>query len=406
MSFHIRRDYSAVPVLMFHSIGIKGLPWIWSDMSEDVEVFRGVLEGLAADGYRTVTLEDLYAYMAGRTGLPEKPVVLTFDDGYLDNWINAVPLLRDHGMRATVYVTPEFVPDSSVLCGAGTDDEANQRAEAGQDVAGFMSWRELRAADTEGVLDVQSHALTHTWYFAGPRIVDIHKPADIYPYPWMSWNANPDRKPYYLTENQQALVPWGHPVLEHEKALIVRRYVPDQHYIGEVCQFVHERGGAQFFRDENWKRSLSDRFPAIGGAAEIPGTIESESAYQARVRHELASSKEIIESRLRKTVEFLAWPGGGVNETAAGLARNVGYKSWTLSSWQERHKKNRPGADPEGIKRVTGRSKVFFRSKWIANGGAWWVLHRLRAHQGSIASKMATAGMKLKWLTLGGREVR
>jgi len=406
MKLRVRRDYAAVPVLMFHSVGIKGLPWVWADMSEDLDVFRGVLSGLADEGYRTIGLDDLYGYMAGRTSLPPKPVVLTFDDGYLDNWIFVVPLLRRYGMRGTVYVTPEFVPESDSVRPTSDEPSFADGESHSANVAGFMTWAELRAADAEGVLDVQSHALTHTWYFGGPKVVDIHRPTEIYRFPWLSWNAQPARKPYYLTEQQQGFVPWGYPVLEHEKSLVVRRFRPQQAYIDEICGFVAERGGADFFATERWQREMASRFASIAGTQDVPGTTESESEYRDRVRHELVYSREIIESRLNKKVQFLAWPGGGVNPTAVALAREAGYKSWTLSSWQVPGKRNRAGTDPEGIKRVTGRSKVHHRGKWIADGGARWVLHRMRAHQGSLNSKLATAALKLKWLTIGGHEVR
>jgi len=194
-----KRDQSIVPVVMYHSIEIWKLPWVWSTLSESQATFEQVLAKLVERGFRTVGLADLYDHMSGVRRLAGNCIVLTFDDGYLDNWLHAVPLLRKYGMRATVYVTPEFVDRCSTPRSNTT-------------VEGFMNWDELRAADSEGVLDVQCHALTHTWYFAGPKVVDIHRPLAISPYPWLFWNARPDRKPYYLNENQQSLVPWGQPV--------------------------------------------------------------------------------------------------------------------------------------------------------------------------------------------------
>ena len=402
MSLGIRRDFSAVPVLMFHSIGITGIPWAWAHLSEELELFEGILAGLANDGYQSVSLDDLYEHMSESKPLPDRPVVLTFDDGYLDNWVYAVPLLRKYGMRATVYVTPEFVPESGKVRKPPDGAGNGLNAEA----VGFMNWAELRAADTEGVLDVQSHALTHTWYFSGPKIVDIHRPAKIYQYPWMSWNVDPPRKPYYLTENQQRAVPWGHPVLEHEKSLMVRRFTPDQGFIEDFCTFVKNEGGEEFFERDDWKGILSRQFPVLHDGKGLTGRTESEEQYAARVSKELARSKEIIESQLAKKVEFLAWPGGGVNEVAANLARSAGYKSWTLSSWQQPGKRNTPGSDPEGIKRITGCGNVYFRDRCIADGGSSWVLRRLHSHQGSLGSKMMAGATKLKWLALGQQQSR
>ena len=106
----------------------------------------------------------------------------------------------------------------------------------------------------------------------------------------------------------------------------------------------------------------------MGDGTSLAGCTESEEQYTARVSEELSESKQIIERQLAKKVEFLAWQGGGVNEVAADLARSAGYKSWTLSSWQQPGKRNTPGSDPEGIKRITGCGDVYFRDKYIADG--------------------------------------
>ena len=184
-----KRDSSIVPVLMFHSIGMSGFPWIWSELSEEVRTFENILAGLVRHGFHAVSLQDLFDHMSGSKSLPANSIVMTFDDGYLDNWVNAVPLLRKYGMRGTVYVTPEFVQDGlkpRPVVDASRDPNGNVQS---GEIIGFMNWEELRAADAEGVLDVQCHGLTHTWYFSGPTVVDFHRPRTINPYPWMFWNA-------------------------------------------------------------------------------------------------------------------------------------------------------------------------------------------------------------------------
>ena len=383
-------DPKVVPVLMYHSIGMQPKSWAWAHLTEDLEVFEKTLEILANRGYRTISLEELYAYMKSGTSIPHKSIVLTFDDGYLDNWVLVAPLLRKFNFRATVYVTPDFIEESARIRSAN-EGEADYR----DNPVGFMNWAELREADREGVLDVQSHAMTHTWYFSGPEIVDYHRPSEPFQYPWMAWNAEPARKPYYLNEDQQRLVQWGTPIFRHDKALVVRRFLPDSGLVQDVCNYVADNGRDSFFADPNWRTELERRFPDLTDSSCIPGYYETEEEYRARVRDELLSSKEIIEGRLNKKVEFFAWPGGGVNEVAAEIAREVGYKSWTLSSWQEPSKRNAPFADPEGVKRITGSSSVYAGERHLGCGGAEWIYHRIRSHQGSVASKISGAVSKL-----------
>ena len=220
------RDTTIVPAVMFHSVGIEDIPWVWSDLSQDVSSFERILKGLAEAGFTTVDLDELYWHMEGERKLPPNRIALTLDDGYLDNWVYVVPLLRRYGMRATIYVTPEFVNPESVLRPTADEMDAVALRTTPGHRAGFMSWDELAAAEREGILDVQSHALTHTWYFSGPKLVDLHRPGHPNRYPWLSWNARPERKPYYLTEDQQAFVPWGTPIFEHGKSRVSKNKKP------------------------------------------------------------------------------------------------------------------------------------------------------------------------------------
>jgi peptidoglycan/xylan/chitin deacetylase (PgdA/CDA1 family) len=391
---------------MFHSIGIWTENWIWKSMSESLEVFESLLERLRREGYRTVGLSELYEHMSGRRALPGNSIVLTFDDGYLDNWVVVAPLLRKHGMKGVVYVSPEFVQDGDVVRPCLEDVWAGRVNQPDLEMIGFMNWAELKTLDDEQVLDVQCHGLTHTWYFSEPVVTDIHRPGDVFTYPWLSWNARPERKPYYLNEPQQEFVAWGHPVFAHEKALITKRFFPDASCVDEITQYVDDHGGARFFDVSDWRDKLVSRFGILDGTTAFPGHFESDTGFRERVLNELVESRRQLETRLNKEVRFLSWPGGGVNPQTAELAESAGYLSQTLSSWQQPSARNRPGSNPAGIKRVAGRSKVHWRGKWIANGGSWWIMQRALQHQGSMLSMLRTAVWKLIWILGFGRNVR
>ena len=60
-------------------------------------------------GYHAITLDDLLYYLTQGTPLPDKPVILTFDDGYADNYSNAFPLLQRYGITAHFFVITDFV---------------------------------------------------------------------------------------------------------------------------------------------------------------------------------------------------------------------------------------------------------------------------------------------------------
>jgi hypothetical protein len=241
---------------MYHSISDNS-QWLWGHLSCPVKVFEDHARTLAECGFTTISLDDLYRHTQHGAALPENPVVLTFDDGYLDNWVYAFPILKRYGLQGTIFVNPEFIDPSDKLRRNLDDVTAGTIRMFDLNSTGFLSWAEMRAMEAAGVMDIQSHAMTHTWYFASERIVDFHHPGD--PYPWLAWNARPERKYLWLSEDQSLFVPWGAPVYEYEKAMIVRRYFPDPKLTDWLAQQVTSQGGESFFAQRDWRAAVLSR---------------------------------------------------------------------------------------------------------------------------------------------------
>lgn len=77
-------------------------------MIHSQEVFRGQMELLARD-FRPVTLNEVAGFVGGEEDLPERSVVVTFDDGYVDNLEMAMPILDRVGVPATFYITIDCI---------------------------------------------------------------------------------------------------------------------------------------------------------------------------------------------------------------------------------------------------------------------------------------------------------
>ena len=101
-----------LPILMYHYIRPQP-SMLWDPMgfrlSVEPDVFNAQLDWLAANGYHTVTFDQIRAYFAGTQALPSRPVVITLDDGYRDLYTAAYPLLRAHAFTAVAYIVPNFV---------------------------------------------------------------------------------------------------------------------------------------------------------------------------------------------------------------------------------------------------------------------------------------------------------
>ena len=124
---------SKILVLNYHQIANNFTP-----LSVPPAVFDEQMAYLKDHGYITITPEELYEGIEENLSLPEKPVLITFDDGYVDNYNNALPIIKKYGMRATVFIVPGF-----------TDNNPN-----------YLTWNQLKEMERNG-FNGQSHTLTH-----------------------------------------------------------------------------------------------------------------------------------------------------------------------------------------------------------------------------------------------------
>ncbi|MGC2423925.1 MAG: polysaccharide deacetylase family protein [Nitrospirota bacterium] len=140
-----------IPILMYHSIS--------RDIDEhDIhpyyriattpEVFNQHMTFLSNQGYQAVSLDFAVKYLRKEHGLyeslPTKPVVITFDDGLRDFYINAFPILDKYGFSATVFLPAAMIKDRPATV------ERKER----------MAWQEVKALHKEGII-FGSHTMTH-----------------------------------------------------------------------------------------------------------------------------------------------------------------------------------------------------------------------------------------------------
>ena len=100
-----------VPILMYHYISIppEDADEYRTDLSVEPDNFRAQMAYLAQNGYTPIDFYTLSRAITNHQPLPPRPVLLTFDDGYLDNYTNAFPVLQEFGFTATMFVVTEFI---------------------------------------------------------------------------------------------------------------------------------------------------------------------------------------------------------------------------------------------------------------------------------------------------------
>ena len=93
-----------VPILMYHVITAPPAGTAYPELWTPRERFNATVALLARSGYRGVTIEQVRRAWAGGPGLPPRPIVLTFDDGYLSQYAHAKPTLRAAGWPGVLYL--------------------------------------------------------------------------------------------------------------------------------------------------------------------------------------------------------------------------------------------------------------------------------------------------------------
>ena len=132
-----------IPVLMYHHVG--DYPPKASPMRQDLTVatadFADQAKWLSEQGFTSITLEDIYLYSQGKFALPKKPVVFTFDDGYDDVFLNALPILKQYN----------FIGSFAIITRYPGEKQGDNF---------YASWPEIAAAHDAGN-EVVSHTQNH-----------------------------------------------------------------------------------------------------------------------------------------------------------------------------------------------------------------------------------------------------
>ena len=132
-----------MPVLMYHSVNSKESKA--GDYVITPQALRGDLEWLQKNGYHTVVVQDLLDYVEQGTPLPEKPVMITFDDGYYNNYLNAFPLLQEFQMKAVISIIVSETDKYSQL------DENRENYS-------HLTWGQIGEMMESGLVEFQNHS--------------------------------------------------------------------------------------------------------------------------------------------------------------------------------------------------------------------------------------------------------
>jgi len=101
----------SIPILLYHRVGVEP-----DDLTISVKHFEQDMSLLSNAGYNTLSLTQVRQYLQGHSlSLPKRPLIITFDDGYLDNYTNAFPILQKYSMVASFYIITGMIGNNDRL---------------------------------------------------------------------------------------------------------------------------------------------------------------------------------------------------------------------------------------------------------------------------------------------------
>ncbi|MCD6505461.1 polysaccharide deacetylase family protein [Candidatus Poribacteria bacterium] len=146
-------------VLVYHRIcETEGFMWDDDLVSASPQQFERQVRYIA-ERFTPITFEELGRILDGRSPMPPRPVIVTFDDGYMDNYLQAFPILKRYGVPATFFIPVGFIGTRKVTW---WDLKAFKRKNARQPREGpeFMGWEEIEEMAEWG-MEFGSHTVSH-----------------------------------------------------------------------------------------------------------------------------------------------------------------------------------------------------------------------------------------------------
>ena len=334
----------SLPVVMYHSVHT----WHNRGLVISPELFEAQCRTMVEAGWRCASLPEAEGYLLHAEPLPPKTAWLTFDDGYLDNYVYAWPILKKYGLHGTVCATIDCLDSSGPARLTLQDVWEGRAAMDDLPVAGnpmrahpalpfeerrdaFLNWEEVRRMESSGVMHTIAHSLRHDKVFVSPRYSGFFQP----------------QRRARTFDRVRGQILWGLPCFEIEAALAARAFIPSQRLLEAVGGLVpQDKVAAHAFFQDAQKVATLEALVA-GFAPEELGSLESEAAMFERFKTEFALCKERMEAETATPVRTFCWPWGRFSPLAREAAKQAGFAVFVTTAAGA----NRPGR-PDAVKRI------------------------------------------------------
>ena len=210
--------------------------------------------------------------------LPKNSILITFDDGYKNNYTLAFPILKKYNMKATIFLNTKFI---------GKDEF-------------YLNWDEIKEMYESGLVDFQLHTHSHQLTIKDISVLDFYDEESSPYFKRESYNlffeGNYDEK-----KDKEKL--YGLPVFKLRSKISIAGYKPKKDFLKKYQNIKQlqkfNKNEKKDFLNKLFKEKQNEFFDKI-----------SEEQFRKTVEFEILENKKIIEKNLGKTPDFLAYPWG------------------------------------------------------------------------------------------------
>jgi peptidoglycan/xylan/chitin deacetylase (PgdA/CDA1 family) len=338
----------SLPVLTYQYVSLTPSP-----MAVNPEYFEAHMETLAREGRFGIGLEEAYAFLKEGEPLPEGSLLITFDGGFLDNFVYAYPLLKKYGHKAVLFAvtskvendTPPRPTIEDVWEGYVDIDglppvnrpykHTNEGLRVRRDL--FVSWEEARMMQRSGVFSICPLSYSHGRIFTGTSFSGLHKPSA-------------KKSPFEPGGDD---IVFGMPRFKDGPALAKRAFVPSDALLELVSSEVPQNAveASRFFQQPGAEEGLSKKIKRL--PKEEWGRMETEEEFCVRVETELAAARDIIAKEIGASPRAMAWPFGTYAPESLEIGQRLGFELFFAGTMGA----NRPGKSPDHIHRFHAKNR-------------------------------------------------
>ncbi len=297
-----------IPVFVFHSVTASG--------------FEKQMQYLAENGYKTLDADQLFEKLKDGGKHEGRRVALTFDDALGSFWSVAYPLLEKYGFSAILFVAPGLIPDDDCFYPVLGTGEAASR----EQLQPLCTWPELIAMHQSGIVDIQSHSLTHSRINISANVVDFLSPGfGKYILKHLDIPVRRDESPLAPVRNLRP----GQPLYQSASRLNGRlRFLEDPRIDEALIEYISGVGENVFFMQKNWRSILFKKHNEFVQKHGMQASYETAEQMGKAVFQEFFLSKQMLESKLPgKQVRHFCYPWFQGAPMSDQIAKQCGYRS-------------------------------------------------------------------------------